>query len=104
MLNIKGLLRFCPISAAADPGRCIGKTGLQLIADAKAHGRAQCHAVDGVVRVGHFHFQRLAQLLGQAVQLGTAACQHHTVAVDITGQLGRGLLQHLMGCRADLLA
>ena len=38
------------------------------------------------------------------MQLGTAARQHHAVAEDVAGQLRRGLFQHLMGRRADLLA
>ena len=37
------------------------------------------------------------------MQLGTAAGEHNAVAVDVTGQLRRGLFQHLVGRGADLL-
>ena len=38
------------------------------------------------------------------MQLGTAAGEHDAVAVDVTGQLRRGLFQHLVSRGADLLA
>ena len=90
-------------SPPANAGRRVGEAHLQLVADRKAHGGAQGHAVDRIGRDVDVHLQFLAEVFGQAVQLRAAAGQHDAVLVDIAGQLGGRLFQHLVGRGADLL-
>jgi len=54
-------------SAAADAGSRIRKAGLQPVAHAQAHGRAQRHTVHRVGRDLHVDLEFLAQILRQAV-------------------------------------